>query len=154
MPELTELTTNVTAWTLEEPDYQPCPELFEICDAIGAPRLTRSPAELYPTRNPICIHAADGSSRFLFIDTTGPDEGLQIKSQLRRRVSLVVSQQGRHGEMPYATQPISKCYRQTVTPVGARDGSGATADGISSRTRGIRCTPRLTAISVCGSAGG
>jgi hypothetical protein len=76
--QLIELKTRLTVWTLEEPEYYPCPELLDICDAIDAPRLTRSPAELYPTRNPICTQATDGSTRFLCIDTTGPEDGMEF----------------------------------------------------------------------------
>lgn len=75
----TEIAIGVTVWSLEEPDYQPCPELNAICDLLRANRLTRSPAELYPSSKPIRSISSDAPESIIQIDITGdPTDQMEV----------------------------------------------------------------------------
>ena len=67
----TEFKLAVTVLSLEEPEYQPCPELQAICLLLGAPPPTRSPAELYPSSKPIYSASAHDAQCFLEINIEG-----------------------------------------------------------------------------------
>jgi len=66
----TEFKTAVTVFVLEEPEYQPCPELQEICRLIAAPAFDRSPAELFPSDQSYRSVSYIDRSCFLDIDIT------------------------------------------------------------------------------------
>lgn len=70
-----EFKVSICGDAIEEPEFCPCPELHSLCDLISAPRLTRSPYELFPTPNPILTISTDDSG-FLLLNTTGPDDGM------------------------------------------------------------------------------
>ena len=71
----TEFKLSICGDAMEEPEFCPCPELNSLCDLISAPRLTRSPYELYPTPNQILTISIDDLG-FLLLDTTGPADGM------------------------------------------------------------------------------
>ena len=75
MNEYTDFKLGFCADAVEEREYSPCAKLHSLCDLISAPRLARSPFELYPTQNPILTMPSDRGG-FLLLDTTGPDDGM------------------------------------------------------------------------------
>lgn len=81
----TEFKLAVTALSLEEPEYRPCAELQAICQLIEAPTLTRSPAELYPSNQPIRCFSERESSCFLSIDINSDptDQMSVVEIQIR-----------------------------------------------------------------------
>lgn len=79
MTGYTEFAVGVTVWSLEKPDYQPCPELNSICDLLGANSLTRSPAELYPSSSPIRSVSPIDPESIMQIDIAGdPTDQMEI----------------------------------------------------------------------------
>ncbi len=83
----TEFKVAVTVDSLEEPERQPCSELLAICQLLDAPALARSPAELYPSIEPIRSASVHDPSCFLNINIAcDPTDqmsvvGIQIRCQ-------------------------------------------------------------------------
>ncbi len=71
----------VTVWSLEGPEYQPCPELHAICELIDAPTLQRSPAELFPSSNSIRSCSTTDPACFLNVDIRAdPTDQMEVVS--------------------------------------------------------------------------
>jgi hypothetical protein len=79
MTRHTEFSVGVTVWSLEEPEYEPCSELQAICQLLGAPTLTRSPAELYPSNELISSVSTSDLGSILRVDISAdPTDQMEV----------------------------------------------------------------------------
>lgn len=90
MKSFTEFKLCVMVNALEEPEYQPCPELGAICRLLGAPSPTRSPSELFPADSPLRFVSEIEPSDYLEVDIrTGPGNSMAIvEIRLRCRTAV------------------------------------------------------------------